>query len=486
MSVRLLASVGVARLAGLLLALAFFMAVTAVVPPEIYGRFNLVLSVIQVSCATVLAWPNQPLLRFGREAFVADGTLGAALGGRLVLHLALSVPLAGLILVTVPMLARWVGVETQPLRLMMLTALIVLPLPDMGLAAAQACGRFRAYAVGPLIQRGLQLAAVAAVLLGAAPTWSLLLGATIAGYGVSGMAAWREVPRRALRLRFAPDILRAMVAYGWTLPLGTLAAFLLIWMDLWFIRAFLDPRAVGLYSWAFTMVLLGTSILVALAAVVGPRAIDLRVTGDTDGVIRLTGGITSLCLLTATVLPPVIGGMAAAAAVIGLKDYQPALVPLLVLVTATLYQMATALMEPVVYAHEHLVTRMVATAVAMAVVKAGIDVLLIPKIGILGAAFATVFSQAVGLLLQRRWVCARLVPSQLPSLPLLLAGLPGLGLALVVDRLPATAAPFLGIGLGLAMVMLWRRQGLLDGLRPMLPRQGVVARVGLWLAVEAH
>jgi O-antigen/teichoic acid export membrane protein len=201
------------------------------------------------------------------------------------------------------------------------------------------------------------------------------------------------------------------------MPLATLGAFLLQWMDLWFIRKYFDEASVGYYAWAYTIILLATNVLVPLAAILSPRAIDMRINQDEEGSVKIAKSIFSICVLGGVFLPLLISGLGLLGALWIPEKYLESLPVLLVLSSVFLCQMAMSFMEPLVYAREYLVSKMVSIVVVMVLIKAALNLALIPIIGIIGSAVATVMCYGIGMVLQ--WFLLRRVlgcniPSPLP------------------------------------------------------------------------
>lgn len=480
MSLQTLAMIGSLRLASFALAALFLALVAFVVPPAVYGHFSLALSVLQVVSLTLFSWPNQAFLRYGREALSARGTLSPALGTRLALHGLLLPPAVLAALLSAPQLAEWIGVPSASFAFAFVIGLVLIPLPDMGAVAAQACGRFNVYGLAPVLQRLVQLAALAAIALGLPASWELLLACTLAGYVITAAMAWADIPRPAIGLAASTAQLRQLISYSWAIPAATLSTFAITWMDLWLIRSFLDADAVGVYAWAYSITLLAANVFVPLAAVTAPRLIDLRIGGDINTVRRLVVGFASVCFVAAALMPAGIGLMAATGGLIPLGAYAAALPPLLVLAVGTLCQMGLAFMDPAIYAHETLVRRLVLVVVAITLAKGALAVLLIPQIGILGAAVATTAAYGFGLAMQWRLVNRHIVPHALQPGPILAIVLLGGALALLGPLYPAAT---LVLGLVLSLALLWRgrRRGWFAGLQglPPLPRG---ERLALWLA----
>ena len=262
---------------GAVLAVAFLALVAVAVTPQTFGTFSLALSVAQIVATIGLAWTNSALLRFAREEMGAGGTMGTVLGSRLLIHAVLLLIIVPLLVAARRPIEAAVGLDPGSLRLIIL-ALFVISLFEMGTYAAQAVERFSAYGIGPVILKLAQIATLGLFLLGVANDWQALMIGTIAGYGIALTLAWRQIPRATLgRIRATARQLRRILAYSWTVPMGSVGGVLVIWMDLWFLRFFTDLETVGVYAWAYSVALFASALFVPLGAVIAPRIIDLRV-----------------------------------------------------------------------------------------------------------------------------------------------------------------------------------------------------------------
>ena len=381
---------------GALLAAAFLALVAIAVAPEIFGAFSLVLSVAQIVAAIGLGWTNAALLRFGREEVATDGTMGASLGSRFLIHAVLLLVIVPVLVASRDPLQAALGLAPGAFNLI-LVALFVISIFEMGAYAAQAGERFSAYGVGPVVLKAVQIATLGLFLLGLAEDWQALMMGTIIGYALALILAWGQIPRRAFgRVRATGPQLRRILAYSWSLPIGSAGGVLVIWMDLWFLRFFLDLDSVGVYAWAYNISLFAAALFVPLGAIVTPRVFDMRVRNDALGLRRYARAAAALYFVAASLLPV---GLAAAIAlfwIVDLGSYEAALAPLLVLIAATLFLFASYLINPVLSAYERLVPLIVAISLIIAAVNGVGNWLLIGPLGLLGPALATAAAFAVG------------------------------------------------------------------------------------------
>lgn len=462
---RTVISVGALRLLSILCAALFLAGVTALVPPDVYGFYILILSCAQVVVGSLLSWPNLGLLRHGREEYVVQGGMGVFLGARLALQgilLALLLPVAVL---AAPLLAEWIGTGNRGIAGFLALSFLVMPLSDIGAVVAQATNRFLPFGTSVLLQRLLQVGAIGFIYAGAAPSWELLYLASLAGYAAAAAAAWMLLPRGVLKgFAVTGEGIRRLVSYSRLLPISIMAAYLITWMDTWFIRHFLDAAAVGRYAWAYSVTLLATTLLVPLSAVLGPKAIDLHLACDVRRQKTLSASSIAACLLLAALVPLGVGLVAVAGAVVPLGDYKNSLPSLLILCSAVVFQAGISLAEPRIYADERLVPRVVAISVIMASVNALLNMLLIPIYGIEGAAFATATAFGTGMLLQWELVGMRWI------LPIA-AGIAGTVLAVLLTAVTPLNALTVGGVISAIALAVGRQSGLFADLAEVLPQR---------------
>lgn len=437
------------RAAALLLGVCFVASVPLVVEPAEFGRFNVVFSAAQVLAAALLLWPNQGFLRQARQELHETGGLSGSLAARLALHLALSVLFIGVAIVASHMIADWLGLGRGIVAACVIGIALAQSTTEIGIMALQARARFETFNLAPIFQRAGQLCGLAAIAYASAAdaalhAWALLAAGTIAGYLASGINAWTRVPVR-LDWASAGDRARRIVGHSWTLPATSMAAFVLAWVDIWLINAFVGIEAAGVYSFAYLATTLATAILAPVVAALLPRSIDHQIAGDSASETHSRERIASTVLVAGALAPLAVVVVAAALAAIPLGSYAAARAPLVLLCAGIVFQLAMALGETVVYARADLVRRYALVVIGMVAVNAALDVALIPLIGVEGAAIATVATYAFGMVAQ--WWLIRIPGRRLELLLYTMAGFATATLvlydslaAIVAAGLVATAA----------------------------------------------
>ncbi len=366
-------------------------------PTETFGRFSLIFSVAQVITIVALSWPNAGLLRYAREEYRERGTIGGALGARLGLHAVLLVvvlPLAWLFsgslenLFGIPAVSIW----------FLLAAFVVLSFNEMGQYAAQAVEKFAGYGLSPVVMRLAQVVTLAGFVAGWAGGWPVLMAGTLIGYGLGGALVWAQIPRRAFAgLGFDRAALGRILRYSWAVPIGAAGAATVTWMDLWFLHHLIDDETVGVYAWAYNVSLLASAFLIPLAAVIAPRMIDLKVKADAPATARYTRAAGAAYFLWVALVPAMFVPVLVISAVIGFGAFAAALYPVMILLAATAFQLASYLINPVLVTDPRLVPATVAVSLGVAAINAAGNILLIPVFGISGPALASAAAFAFGM-----------------------------------------------------------------------------------------
>ncbi len=444
---------------------AFLALVAMAMPSDAFGRFSLALSVMQVVGTGFLSFGNLALLRFAREEYKATGQIGGTLGVRLALYGVVLALAATILWLVFPQLVEGLGLAPAVLPLLLL-GLVVLSLQEMGAFCSQAVERYTGYGLAPAAFRLTQLVTVAVMFLYAATSWWVLMWGTIAGYAVGALINWTRIPRRTLRgLALTRDTIGRYIAYSWSTPIATASVVLVSWMDLWFLERYHGTAAVGVYAWAYSISLFATALITPIGALLSPRLIDLKVSGDREGLRRLVSLSKSLFAGCVVLAALAAGAFGAAGQWIDLGSYAGAIAPAMILVAATALQLGTNLSYQTALAHEDLISHATVVLVIGGLVNALGDWALVPALGGVGAAIATAGAFAVnmaGLL----WIVERhLGRAPGPGLAQLMAfGAVAIVTVVLAVFLDSFGAPLLCAAVGTVLLFAGRRFGFFAGL----------------------
>ena len=214
--------------------------------------------------------------------------------------------------------------------------------------------------------------------LAAGSLTAALLAWWLRGLGVHLGLRWNWAVVRPLLLRSYPVVLAALLG-------------LLVYnSDLIMLRAFRGARTAGYYAAAYTPISLAISVGMAYRMSLLPALTRLGVAGGQRELYQ-----TALAHVFAVVLPAAIGGWILAPQVVALvfgQEYMPAAAVLQLLIWAIpLSQLREAPVAALVsHAHEHRLLHLNAMGT---VLNIGMNLVLIPRYGMMGAAISTVVTE---------------------------------------------------------------------------------------------
>ncbi|MFB6102267.1 MAG: flippase [Haloplanus sp.] len=253
------------------------------------------------------------------------------------------------------------------------------------------------------------------------------------------------------------DVTRELWSFSWPLALGASFFFLLSNVDVLMIGYFMDPRSVGLYRAIQPLRQVTTFVLTAFTFLFLPLATQYFDDGDLDALDRLF--TVSTKWIVAATFPPVLVFTLFAPDVVRAffgAEYTPA-APALAVLTAGLFVRAlVGLNGDMAKAIDRPKIELYSVPVAV-VVNVGLNVILIPRYGIVGAAAGTVIGYGVYNVIEViaiYWLVGShpfSADSIKPLAPTLLAGL---GIVRLTRGVDLTLPMLIGIGLVISVVHL--------------------------------
>jgi O-antigen/teichoic acid export membrane protein len=449
------------------------------VPPAVFARYSLMLSIVQIGYGVAFAWVNHALFRYAREERARHGTISGALRPALAAHAAL-VALGALAAATAgPAVAGPAGLPPGVLP-WCVAGIAALAAFEMATYAAQAGGRFDGYGPGhALAKAGPFLAVLVCTAVGAHAEilFAGALGGWLAGLAWTARFSSWSGPAR-------PGTARRMLAYGWRLPFASAAGMVVAWLGVWAVQVHEGAEVAGVYAWALALVSVVAAALTPVSALLAPGMVDLRLGDDRARLREAVARVVAVALFVGMLGVPALCVLRVTAAAVLPSAYAEAQ-PLLVLLCAALpAQLLSYLLSPLLMADEGLVGAVTWGNVGTAIFLAGGIWSILPVAGAPGTA--VVSTLAVWLLsaywvvlavrlgggdraLLRRWSCVGLIFAIV---------VPIVALAPPVTALFAAAS-------GCVMFLTARRGGwfrALVELGKFLPRHRLMERVLGWCA----
>jgi O-antigen/teichoic acid export membrane protein len=450
----------VGRIVGVLLGLFTLRLVTPALLPDAFAEYKVVLTYLSLFVVCADGGLTTICVReMARDERHSERILGNALALRIAMGLAL-VPVAIGIAFLLYGTPKHADVRTG-----VIAAACVVPmqLVNMSLIAVFQVRQRMVYAVaGEVLGRLAQFAAVYLLVKSLRLGLYSALIAVWLGMAVNLLASVVAAGRlMRVRLYFELPVWRSFVFAAVPLGLAVILSSVYFRIDTLLLYQMIPEKLVGLYTTAasvyeYSLNLSSVFITAAFPILVGHAAL---------GLARVRPGIQrSFDFLALMAAPVAVGTVVLAPQAIALvtrstSAYAGAAAPLRVLITAAAFSYLTSLMAYLLVAIDRQRDTLVVNALIL-VSNIGLNLLLIPRLGIMGAAWATLATECLSLCCTSAFVRQRyhFYPSlkQIPRI-LLAAGLMGLALRWA-DRhgLPLPALFVIGVGVYTALVLALR------------------------------
>lgn len=342
---------------------------------------------------------------------LADGDAGAV-RGTIAFGLTLTVAGAVVIAVALAMLAKNLALafHDDTLRVPLLLVALALPASTfecVALAATQGWRSQRAYAVvGSIVDPGLRLIlTIVLLLLGGglvSAVWALVI-ATWVGAALSGVALSRRVrtvARQPRRYVLRPLFAFSMISWG-----STLATTGLVWADTLLLGRLATQRDVGVYTVASRLVTVAIFVMMPITNAFTPHLAHLFHVADREGAARVYGAATRWIVRLS--MPAFVALLIFPADLLNIfgSSYRDAATVTILLAIGQLVSAVVGPAGAVLNMSGH-VGLSLADGAAVLALNVGLNLWLIPRHGILGAAIAWCVSLTVVNVvqaLQVRW-----------------------------------------------------------------------------------
>lgn len=408
---------------------------TRLLGPADFGRYALAFSVMTLAHVAVFSWLEAAMARFW-----AAQTPGAAAQGHLASLYRTAFALGAGFLV-VAGLSTWFWPGDPLFRIALAAGLAGVPARSLVKLAQEryraagevgrAAGLDMAVTVGGL---GLGVGFALAGWGGAAP----LLGIGLAPLAALPFVLPGEL-RRARGGRFEGSRVRGYAAYGYPIAASLALTVVLASTDRFLLAAFLDEAAVGAYHAGYSIANRTLDVLFLWLGSAGQPALVMAL--ERGGLERLKVAAREQLSIFLLIGLPAAAGVALVArplaeVLIGeaLRQAAAGVTPWIAL-SALLYGL-TAYYFGQAFTLARKTRRLLAAMAIPAGLNVVLNLALVPRFGLMGAAWATVASFAIGLM-ATQLIGRRVMPLPIPWDSLIRCGVATAAMALVVWRLPA-------------------------------------------------
>ena len=380
----------------ILIPLEFFSIIltTRILGAEKYGAVALFLSVVQFIFIWGINWTSSSLVRFGKEEVIQTGSMRKVFGTRTtLLILCILISLFFFFIFRQPILA-FIGWKEERVWLIALM-LIVFSINNHLNYVLQAFGLFRPYSFIPIIEKLSYIFLLGIVFFYfRSVEISLIIGLIIIAKVIAlffGSSFLRRKPLGPFTVD--PKTFKDILLYSWPFFFAFSSGYISDWFDLFVIKYFLTLKDVGLYQVAYQGMSSIGLLLMAVTTVTFPIITALKISEREEDIKRYLTRITPqmvlmisliLTLLMLLATPKTIGFIFGG-------DFTKSTFPLLTLMLCNAFMGISVIYSSVLASYD-LTKGITLISIVMAAINLALDILFVPKIGMMGAAIATVIS----------------------------------------------------------------------------------------------
>jgi O-antigen/teichoic acid export membrane protein len=424
-----------ARIIPALLSLVSVAVFTRVMPVENYGYFALATAVLNAGQAFLNQWLCQGIMRFypGTKNDTARARLFAACGVLFWITSLVVLVAGGLVLG-----GFWTPGAFRSTLLLTLPQYILFALVSLVLRVHMIRMESKRYSFLQVAQTLVSTLASLALVTYVAPEPELAVLGVTAGYAMLLLLDWRTT-----RLFLVPhgtphEEMKQLCHFGWPVMVTAALGFAISRADRFILQALMGPEAVGMYTAGYSLAEQAIAALFMIIVMVShPMAVQALEAGSRDALDRqLRLNATWVIGLG---LPGAVGFALLAPELTTLflgHAFRTNAVDLIPWVAAGTF---LASLKAHYFDHAFTLARknhfLLYALIPTALLNLGLNFLLVPRLGILGAAYASVLSYGVSLLLT--WLLTfRVFPMPLPWHEVGKIALAVLAMALTLESLP--------------------------------------------------
>ena len=367
--------------------------VTHILGTEGYAKLALFLSISHLIFQLGFNWTTPAIIRYGKEQFVQQKKLASFFFTRIILlMLCVAVIFPFLYFFRTPIL-HYISFSKDDFIYVVAMVLLLVLFND-GLLFLQALGKMRRYAATLLIDKSVYLLCLSILFFFTSLRYVtivlvVLFLAKLSATIFSMCALKKEY---FLPLEFNMGIFTTLLAYSWPLIMSNISGYMSDWIDLFIIKHYLTMNDVGIYQLAYQGLFFFATILMSFSVIIFPILVMIRTKHQEHVLHRYTQRIVpQFSFLWCMLLPFVILFSNRIFSVLFPAAFSRSAYVFILLLVCIAFQSVIVLYSPI-FATFNLLKPSTVFIIIMTAVNIVGDLFLIPRIGIYGAAVATMVS----------------------------------------------------------------------------------------------
>ena len=370
--------------------------IVRILSPAGYGSYVLFVSVASI-IAIVTTWTSASIVRFGREEFIAEGSVRKTFWANYGILLPAFAVCFLLVFIFRTRLSDYIGISQSTYFLIF--AHILLSNLALNISIAfQAMGKMKHFSYLPLASSGSFLVAIAIIyFMSVSVPVELAVGLLVFGLLLVSVIGFCLLWKDITPICVSRDWIKKCLSYSWPVFFGGTSGVMVQYIDQIVIRMFMALSFVGVYNVAYQLQGCLITLPMLSMSLMFPLMTSLVVTKEGNKLgqyIKVYAPqiaffwalATSIFLVFAPEIVLLFG-----------VDYIAASVPLRLLLFGMAFRIFAIIESPLIASYG-LIKQAVVVNVGIALINLGLDFLLIPRMGISGAAVASVGAFIFGTL----------------------------------------------------------------------------------------
>ncbi len=418
--------------------------IVRVLEPDNYGIYVLFGAVAGIA-AILASWTQASVVRFGREEFMAEGSIRKTFWANYAIILpTFAVLFLSLFILRAP-LAQYIGIS-QGYYYLILVFILATNLSGNIPVFFLAMSRMKHFAYLPRVSGGIWLVTLAIIYFGAIPvsvelliTMLILTNLLVVVFGL-----W--LLRKDI---FPPYVSREWIRrcfkYSYPLAFGNVGGAIIGYVDQIVIAIFMPVAFVGIYNIAYRAQGYIFGLPNLSRNLMFPLMTSLVVSGQVDRIRQYVKSyVPQIVFFWSLLLSPFLIFGRELMSVFG-QDYVVAFLPFSILLAASSLRIFYVIESPILTSYS-LTKEIAGMAIVTAAINLGLDFLLIPIMGISGAAVATSISLVAIVIMRSFIVKKRTGINDFPNYPWAFPAFLSLG-AILMESLPLRALLLLAVAI---------------------------------------
>ena len=369
-----------------------------------YGKLNLFFMICQITFVTMVGWTFTAGVRFGKEEFMKSGKVNETFWARAALSFPFYMAAIALFILFRAPIARYVGFNGSNTTWLFIVYVGLFWLINSFHNVFKATSRMKLYASMEIVERLIFVLILVVVFLTKSPVSLIIAVMIYLAKQIAVIVYFLCVNKLKVfyPVTIKAPLIKSLLTYSAPLFMVAVSIIVMGWVDIFVIKLFLGTREVGLYSLSYKLIEYLRMLSTHTATIILPILISFYV-AKKEPLIKdyVKRDIPQMAFFWALFISVVMMALYFSFDFIFGKEFDFAIDSFMILALGLSVFILFSLHRPIIHVYK-LTSRIFFITLAALAVNVILDFVLVPLLGINGAALATVCSIFVIAVLQMR------------------------------------------------------------------------------------